>query len=238
MNYQQKYLKYKNKYLEAKKFNQKGGVVIIPDSLKPLIFVKSDGSFDISDSVASFLSRWAGATSVNVDRQAIFQRYLPVITNLSYNIINLKGNGSCFYESMFLFLKMTNGEDFPFANYQDFKAVVISQIKENSELRSIHDAESYSELMRGIEHPDSPDIELPMVTISTFFGIKICSINTRMQGRNLTGYIGKYNDDGSPDLDCATIIVSEGHVYLVYPTTTDRNSSSKALRIQLYNSIV
>jgi hypothetical protein len=236
MDFKEKYLKYKNKYLEAKKIlNQKGGVLTIPENLKSLITQKEHKTLDISDSVDHFLSsNWPHDTPNNRDRRAIFQRYLPDIPDRSYNIINLRGNGTCFFEAIFLFIKMTNDVSV-FESYEHLKQILIDTILGDTDLRTEY-GEFFDEIIKGILDPNSPSIDLLMKKTCDILGIKICSINIIMRNTKIKGYVTKFNETGGNDLDCITLLVLEGHVYLVFPTNTD-GSSSTDLRIELYNSI-
>jgi hypothetical protein len=227
-------MSYKEKCLEIKnQLNQSGGMFVIPDKLKPLVQVKDDGTLDISNSIESFLGRWKGITKKNQDRRTFLNRCIVEIPGVSTNIIDVKGNGTCFYECVFMFLSMTN-IDFPFTNHEEFKNCIIRGIEDDLELREQY-GDIFNELLNMIKDPNCPDLEIPISKICFLFDIKLCSINLTLKANDLEGYVRKYNMDDLDDKDCITILVSEGHVLLIYPT--DKLGSNRDLRIHFFNTI-
>lgn len=233
MNYKEKYLKYKMKYLEAKnKLNQTGGIFVIPEKLKPLIRRKEDNSLSVYDSLESFLSEWKGITKSNEDRRIFLNRCIRPIPGCQINIIDARGDGNCFYECIFMFLSMTQ-TDFPFENHEQLKQFIIGQIEDDVELREKYGDELFDEILRGIKDPNCPDLDIPISKVCSLFEKKLCSINFRLNGGVLQGYVSKYGSD-EPN-DCITIFISNGHVYLVFPTC--ERGSSTIIRQNLFDSI-
>ena len=232
MDYKEKYLKYKTKYV-LEKLNQHGGVVIIPEVIRHLLARNSDGSFDVTDSIDAFADRWVGTTPFNLKRRAFlhhcFDPFITTHPEVSLNILNPRGNGNCFYECIFMWAKMSL-ESFPFGTYEDLKSAVLSLIETDEQY--IKDFGDFLQnLLEQMRDPNCPDLDIPINKICQMFTIKVCVISIQKKSDNLSGNIRKYGDGE----DCVTIIVAEGHVYLVDPRT--ERGSSLSLRCELYESI-
>jgi hypothetical protein len=232
MNYKEKYLKYKMKYIEIKnKLNQTGGIFVIPEKIKSLIRRNQDGSLNLYDSLESFLSAWIGQTKSNQDRREFLTRCIIPLPDCQINIIDARGDGNCFYECIFMFLSMTQ-IDFPFENHEQLKEYIIGQIETDAELRENY-GDYFEEILKGIKDPNCPDLDIPISKVCSLFEKKLCSINFRLEAGVLRGYVRKYGSD-EPN-DCITIFVSNGHVYLVFPTC--ERGSSISVRQNLFDSI-
>lgn len=205
----------------------------IPTDIENLIRKDDNGKFDISESIDDFANRWKHGDIVNPERRIFLHKCFKEIPGTSYNIINLIGNGNCFYEAIYAFFKMTVANfGLTFNSCEELKQTIINHIESDDEMKRDFGNVLFQEFINNIKDINCPDLEIPIFKICELFEVKICSINLI---NNFDRYVRKYELNSNDESDCIIIIVSTGHVYLMYPK--NRSKSSIKLRQEIYNNI-
>ena len=232
--------KYKLKYVGNKMFG--GGNFVVSESVKHLINVKDNGSLDVSNSVEEFLSGWRGDTPNNVFRSSYIIRAFSNIDTSKFivNILNPRGNGSCFYECVYVFLKSFvpdfdetylsfDTENPTEEKYIKLKKMILNLVKNDERFKDLY-------YVLGLEDPNCPEIEIPISMINMFFGISVCvvSVNTTYKRCSTQKY---YEDFDIENSDKMILLLNDGHVYLVIPTNTGF-SSSIVIRNEVFKKIM
>ena len=185
------------------------------------VSLNPENGLDISKSMDEFLGRWTGDTENNKNRKIFFRRTLKEIENLEYNFINARGDGSCFYECIFMFLKLIYGLDFTKENPEEFRKEILDMIYSNVELREMY-GEAFESVIEPLNDQNCPDVELPITQICNAYNLNACIISYEYTGNKVYKY---YSDKQNEDTENISIILSDHHYYLLFPTSPTGSTS-------------
>lgn len=203
----------------------------IPQQLQKYVSLNSENELDITKSVEDFLARWTGNTENNRTRRYFFKKTLKELENLNYNFINARGDGSCYYECIFMFLKLIYGTSFNKENPEEFKKEILDMINCNCELREIY-GEAFDSIIEPLKDQSCPDIEIPMAQICNAYNLNACIISYEDTGNKVYKY---FSDKKDEDTENISIILSDHHYYLLFPTSL---TGSTSLLRQIVNSSI
>jgi len=232
MNYYQKYLKYKGKYLELKK--QIGGVPCDPATDPRLTGLICTLVGDVSNSLEEFItSNYHPASPRRPIFAAIAAFYFNDIFIPRYNlqILNMIGNGLCAFNAIYTFLKLTDDDIMintisrgqgtevePFI--ESFRENVIASVP----------AARRADVRREVYDRNEPFLEDVLTWFSSFGGINIMVIDVLYDGRSVRARPMRIFENAIAK-DAMILFRHSNHIYLVFSHTNPGE------RMSLYESL-
>ena len=244
-----KYLKYKQKYLELKSthdINMFGSGLIdtIPRDL--LQFISSaeipeeriarekinpyEGPYHIFDNIEELTQYYINPDSDKYQNVLkLFNAKLSSIFNPIYatQIINSRGNGLCAYNSLYMYLKLTDKQEIiriitgGSDKFEDFHRALNRFTKDILLLDRHIYGDLYDETLRGLDDENAPYVEPIFKTFNKITGINILLIDATKQRDsqyNFTIYNFKVEDE-IPDetpWDYIMLLKTAAHIMLIH----------------------